>query len=144
MTTVDDMDYEFRTARAEDTQAIAALDGSFTTRTIFHVAVTEGGFALKEIPVDPPIRKVFDTTAPARAACARARTEHAAHRAEELAIRQERGEQAQSAATVSVHRSAHLPGTRLQVSNPIPMLQGLKGLSSGIALTIELRQAVRF
>ncbi|SEF18159.1 Ribosomal protein S18 acetylase RimI [Streptomyces sp. 2112.3] len=61
MTTVDDMDYEFRTARAEDTQAIAALDGSFTTRTIFHVAVTEGGFALKEIPVDPPIRKVFPT-----------------------------------------------------------------------------------
>ncbi|WP_369776394.1 GNAT family N-acetyltransferase [Streptomyces sp. R33] len=59
MTIVDDMDYEFRTARPEDTEAIEALDGSFTTRTIFHVAVTEDGFALQEIPVDPPIHKVF-------------------------------------------------------------------------------------
>lgn len=59
MTTVDDMDYEFRTARPEETEAIEALDGSFTTHTIFHVAVTENGFALQEIPVDPPIRKVF-------------------------------------------------------------------------------------
>lgn len=59
MTTVDDMDYEFRTARAEDTQAIEALDGSSTTRTIFRAAVTEDGFALQEIPVDPPIRKLF-------------------------------------------------------------------------------------
>ncbi|MEU5212667.1 GNAT family N-acetyltransferase [Streptomyces sp. NPDC020742] len=59
MTTADDLDYEFRTARPEDTQAIEALDGSFTTRTIFHVAVTEDGFALQEIPVDPPLHKVF-------------------------------------------------------------------------------------
>ncbi|WP_327153561.1 GNAT family N-acetyltransferase [Streptomyces tubercidicus] len=59
MTTVDDMDYEFRTARPEDAEAIEALDGSFTTRTIFHVAVAEGGFTLREIPVDPPIHKVF-------------------------------------------------------------------------------------
>ncbi|MFF1479124.1 GNAT family N-acetyltransferase [Streptomyces sp. NPDC058301] len=59
MTTVDDMDYAFRTARPEDAQAIEALDGSFTTRTIFHVAVAEDGFTLKEIPVDPPIHKVF-------------------------------------------------------------------------------------
>ncbi|GES32409.1 GNAT family N-acetyltransferase [Streptomyces angustmyceticus] len=59
MTTVDTMNYEFRTARPEDTEAIDALDGSFTTRTIFHVAVTEGGFVLQEIPVDPPIHKVF-------------------------------------------------------------------------------------
>src|SRR4051794_14295851 len=59
MTTVDDMDYEFRTAQPEDTEAIEALDGSFTTRTIFHVAITEDGFALQEIPVDPPIHKVF-------------------------------------------------------------------------------------
>jgi ribosomal protein S18 acetylase RimI-like enzyme len=57
MATVDDM--EFRTARPEDTEAIEALDGSFTTRTIFHVAITEDGFALQEIPVDPPIHKVF-------------------------------------------------------------------------------------
>ncbi|GAO08085.1 GNAT family N-acetyltransferase [Streptomyces lydicamycinicus] len=61
MTTVDDKDYEFRTARPEDTEAIEALDGSFTTRTIFHVAVTEDGFALQEIPVDPPLHKVFPT-----------------------------------------------------------------------------------
>ncbi|ANB04007.1 streptothricin acetyltransferase [Streptomyces ambofaciens] len=59
MTTVDDMAYEFRTARPEDTEAIEALDGSFTTHTIFQVAVTETGFALQEIPVDPPIHKVF-------------------------------------------------------------------------------------
>ncbi|MFF7801114.1 GNAT family N-acetyltransferase [Streptomyces olivaceus] len=59
MTTVDDMDYEFRTARPEDSKAIEALDGSFTTRTIFRVIVTEDGFALQEIPVDPPIHKVF-------------------------------------------------------------------------------------
>ncbi|GGZ05344.1 hypothetical protein GCM10010385_63550 [Streptomyces geysiriensis] len=42
MTTDDDMGYEFRTARPED-----------------KVAITENGFALQEIPVDPPIHKVF-------------------------------------------------------------------------------------
>lgn len=59
MTTDDDMGYEFRTARPEDTEAIEALDGSFTTHTVFQVAITENGFALQEIPVDPPIHKVF-------------------------------------------------------------------------------------
>lgn len=59
MTSIDDMDYEFRTARPEDAEAIEAVDGSFTTRTVFHVAVTEEGFALEEILVDPPIHKVF-------------------------------------------------------------------------------------
>ncbi|MFE9534750.1 GNAT family N-acetyltransferase [Streptomyces sp. NPDC006691] len=83
MTTVEDMhvegmNYEFRTARPEDTDAIEALDGSFTTDTVFHVTVTGGGstgsptgttgttgstaatvFALQEVPVEPPIRKVF-------------------------------------------------------------------------------------
>ncbi|MFE1175448.1 GNAT family N-acetyltransferase [Streptomyces sp. NPDC058773] len=59
MTTVDDMDYEVRTARPEDTEAIEALDGSFTTRTIFHVTATEDGFALQEVPVDPPLHKAF-------------------------------------------------------------------------------------
>ncbi|MFE8926435.1 GNAT family N-acetyltransferase [Streptomyces rochei] len=59
MTTADDMGYEFRTARPEDTEAIEALDGSFTTHTVFQVAITENGFALQEIPVDPPIHKVF-------------------------------------------------------------------------------------
>ncbi|MFC8918336.1 GNAT family N-acetyltransferase [Streptomyces sp. NPDC057116] len=57
MGTVDDM--EFRTARPEDTEAIEALDGSFTTRTIFRVTGTEHGFTLQEIPVHPPIHKVF-------------------------------------------------------------------------------------
>ncbi|BCK66255.1 hypothetical protein Srufu_002080 [Streptomyces libani subsp. rufus] len=59
MTTIGAMDYEFRTARPEDTPAMEALDGSFTTRTIFHVAATEDGFALQEIPVDPPLHKAF-------------------------------------------------------------------------------------
>ncbi|MFF9623991.1 GNAT family N-acetyltransferase [Streptomyces griseosporeus] len=57
MTSVDDM--EFRMARPEDTEAIEALDGSFTTRTVFQVAVTADGFTLREIPVDPPVHKVF-------------------------------------------------------------------------------------
>ncbi|OSY43874.1 GNAT family N-acetyltransferase [Streptomyces platensis] len=59
MTTIGAMDYEFRTARPPDTPAMEALDGSFTTRTIFHVAATEDGFALQEIPVDPPLHKAF-------------------------------------------------------------------------------------
>ncbi|MGW2555075.1 GNAT family N-acetyltransferase [Streptomyces sp. NPDC001635] len=53
------MDYEFRTARPDDTAAIKALDGSFTTSTIFHVVVTENTFTVREIPVDPPLHKVF-------------------------------------------------------------------------------------
>ncbi|MFF8574050.1 GNAT family N-acetyltransferase [Streptomyces sp. NPDC015237] len=70
MTTTGDMAYEFRAARPEDTKAIEALDGSFTTHTIFQVAITENGFTLQEIPTDPPIHKVFpgentdDTDAP--------------------------------------------------------------------------------
>ncbi|WP_406859068.1 GNAT family N-acetyltransferase [Streptomyces sp. HUAS MG47] len=63
MTTVDDTGYEFRTARPEDTEAIDALDGSFTTHTIFQVAISAHGFALQEIPVDPPIHKVFPAEA---------------------------------------------------------------------------------
>ncbi|GLW51285.1 hypothetical protein Stsp02_69460 [Streptomyces sp. NBRC 14336] len=59
MTTSNGVDYEFRAARPEDSRVIAALDGSFTTRSIFQVAVTEDGFGIKEIPVDPPLRKVF-------------------------------------------------------------------------------------
>ncbi|GAA1560699.1 MULTISPECIES: GNAT family N-acetyltransferase [Streptomyces] len=51
--------YEFRTARPEDTGAIEALDGSFTTGTVFEVAVTGEGFSLREVPVDPPLVKVF-------------------------------------------------------------------------------------
>ncbi|MEU2391532.1 GNAT family N-acetyltransferase [Streptomyces sp. NPDC007369] len=59
MTTTKDTTYEFRAARPEDTEAIEALDGSFTTSTVFHVAVTADGFALREVPVDPPLVKVF-------------------------------------------------------------------------------------
>ncbi|MEU2358349.1 GNAT family N-acetyltransferase [Streptomyces misionensis] len=54
-----DPEYAFRAARPEDAAAIEALDASFTTRTVFHVAVTENGFTLQEIPVDPPLHKVF-------------------------------------------------------------------------------------
>ncbi|NXY95034.1 GNAT family N-acetyltransferase [Streptomyces sp. BR123] len=57
--TKDTTTYEFRTARPEDAEAIVALDGSFTTSTVFEVAVTDGGFALREVPVDPPLVKVF-------------------------------------------------------------------------------------
>ncbi|GAA2490282.1 GNAT family N-acetyltransferase [Streptomyces gobitricini] len=59
MTTVDDTAYRYRTAGPEDTEAIEALDGSFTTGTIFQVTVTEDGFTLREVPVEPPLTKVF-------------------------------------------------------------------------------------
>lgn len=59
MTSADETAYAFRTAGPEDTEAIDALDGSFTTGTVFHVEVTEDGFALREVPVDPPLTKVF-------------------------------------------------------------------------------------
>jgi ribosomal protein S18 acetylase RimI-like enzyme len=59
VTTVDDTAYRYRIAVAEDTEAIRALDDSFTTGTVFQVTVTEEGFALREIPVEPPLTKVF-------------------------------------------------------------------------------------
>ncbi|MFI1753710.1 GNAT family N-acetyltransferase [Streptomyces sp. NPDC020571] len=59
MTSVDDTDYAYRTARPEDVEALHALDGSFTTGTVFRVTATEEGFTLREIPVDPSVRKVF-------------------------------------------------------------------------------------
>ncbi|OKK22569.1 streptothricin acetyltransferase [Streptomyces sp. CB00455] len=59
MTTTHDTMYDFHVARPEDTAAIEALDGSFTTSTVFEVAATEDGFALREVPVDPPLVKVF-------------------------------------------------------------------------------------
>lgn len=57
--TVDDSAYRYRTATPKDAEALGALDGSFTTDTVFHVTVTEEGFALREVPVDPPVTKVF-------------------------------------------------------------------------------------
>ncbi|MDA5282621.1 GNAT family N-acetyltransferase [Streptomyces sp. Isolate_45] len=59
MTTTSDTTYEFRIAGPEDTGAIDGIDGSFTTATVFSVAVTGEGFALREVPVDPPLVKVF-------------------------------------------------------------------------------------
>ncbi|MET9014481.1 GNAT family N-acetyltransferase [Streptomyces olivaceoviridis] len=59
MTTVDHTAYRYRRAVPEDTDAIEALDGSFTTRTVFRVTADDDGFALREMPVDPPLTKVF-------------------------------------------------------------------------------------
>ncbi|MFE5623980.1 GNAT family N-acetyltransferase [Streptomyces virginiae] len=59
MTTINDTTYEYRIARPEDSGAIEAIDGSFSTSTVFEVAVSEDGFALREVPVDPPLVKVF-------------------------------------------------------------------------------------
>ncbi|MCT9088928.1 GNAT family N-acetyltransferase [Streptomyces sp. ASQP_92] len=57
--TVDDAPLVCRRARPEDTEAMKALDGSFTTHSVFQVTVTEDGFGIREVPVDPPIHKVF-------------------------------------------------------------------------------------
>lgn len=59
MTTVDDTVYRYRTAVPGDTEAIEALDGSFTTDTVFRVTATGDGFTLREEPVNPPLTKVF-------------------------------------------------------------------------------------
>ncbi|MEU9004741.1 GNAT family N-acetyltransferase [Streptomyces sp. NPDC048551] len=59
MTTTQGTTYTLRVARPEDAEAIAAVDGSFTTGTVFEVAVAADGFALREVAVDPPLLKVF-------------------------------------------------------------------------------------
>ncbi|MBI0375206.1 GNAT family N-acetyltransferase [Streptomyces albiflaviniger] len=64
MATVDDTAYRYGAAAPEDAEAIEALDGSFTTGTVFQVTVTEDGFALREVPVDPPLTKVFPEDEP--------------------------------------------------------------------------------
>lgn len=51
--------YAFRTARPGDAAAVEAVDGSFTTATVFEVAVREDGFFVREVAVDPPLTKVF-------------------------------------------------------------------------------------
>ncbi|MFJ8695780.1 GNAT family N-acetyltransferase [Streptomyces roseolilacinus] len=51
--------YAFRPARPEDGAAVGAIDGSFTTATVFEVSVREDGFSLREVAVDPPLTKVF-------------------------------------------------------------------------------------
>ncbi len=64
MTTVDDTAYTLRTARSEDGEAVEALDGSFTTATVFRVEIAENGFTLREVPVEPPLTKVFPEDEP--------------------------------------------------------------------------------
>ncbi|MEV7458766.1 GNAT family N-acetyltransferase [Streptomyces rubiginosohelvolus] len=59
MPSADDTTYEIRTATPEDAGLVEALDGSFTTATVFQVETAENGFTLREIPVDPPLTKVF-------------------------------------------------------------------------------------
>ncbi|WTO38650.1 GNAT family N-acetyltransferase [Streptomyces achromogenes] len=59
MTTADDTGYRYRAALPEDAPAIEALDSSFTTGTVFRVSVTDEGFLLREVPVEPPLTKVF-------------------------------------------------------------------------------------
>ena len=49
----------YRPARPEDGTAIEALDGSFTTDTVYEVTLTDGGFTILPMPVDPPFHKVF-------------------------------------------------------------------------------------
>lgn len=50
---------ELRTADAADLDRAAALDDSFTTDTVFDVAVEPEGFTLRPTPVDPPLHKVY-------------------------------------------------------------------------------------
>ncbi|MFJ2850635.1 GNAT family N-acetyltransferase [Streptomyces rubiginosohelvolus] len=59
MPPADDTTYEIRTATPEDAGLVEALDGSFTTATVFHVETAEDGFTLRETAVDPPLTKVF-------------------------------------------------------------------------------------
>lgn len=49
----------YRLARPGDSEALARLDGSFTTDSVFEVTATGEGFRIRERPVDPPIHKVF-------------------------------------------------------------------------------------
>ncbi|MEU6756669.1 hypothetical protein [Streptomyces sp. NPDC046685] len=51
----------YRLARPQDAGAVEALDGSFTTATVFEVAAADSGFGfvLREVPVDPPVHKAF-------------------------------------------------------------------------------------
>ncbi|MFF8987775.1 GNAT family N-acetyltransferase [Streptomyces globisporus] len=59
MPPADDTTYEIRTATPEDAGLVEALDGSFTTATVFQVETAENGFTLRETAVDPPLTKVF-------------------------------------------------------------------------------------
>ncbi|MFE1783029.1 GNAT family N-acetyltransferase [Streptomyces sp. NPDC059506] len=49
----------YRRAEERDLEAVRGIDGSFTTGTVYEVVAGDGGFALREVPVDPPLVKVF-------------------------------------------------------------------------------------
>ncbi|MGW6738433.1 GNAT family N-acetyltransferase [Streptomyces sp. NPDC055013] len=49
----------YRPARPEDGTALAELDGSFTTDSVFEVAATDDGFSIRQASVHPPLHKVF-------------------------------------------------------------------------------------
>ncbi|MGK5640040.1 GNAT family N-acetyltransferase [Streptomyces sp. URMC 126] len=54
----------YRPSGPEDDAAVAALDGSFTTDTVYEVTASPDGFALRPVPVDPPVHKVFPDDEP--------------------------------------------------------------------------------
>ncbi|WP_044887469.1 GNAT family N-acetyltransferase [Frankia torreyi] len=49
----------YRLAGPEDREIIAAIDGSFTSNSIFEVTATGEGFSICEKPATPPIHKLF-------------------------------------------------------------------------------------
>lgn len=59
MTNIEHSSVVYRVARAEELGAAASLDNSFTTDSVIEVTSTDDGFRLREVPVDPPLRKVF-------------------------------------------------------------------------------------
>ncbi|MFI1253139.1 GNAT family N-acetyltransferase [Streptomyces netropsis] len=59
MTSIERTSVVYRVARAEESDAALALDNSFTTDSVIEVTSTDDGFRLREVAVDPPLRKVF-------------------------------------------------------------------------------------
>lgn len=49
----------YRVATPEDRKRAEAIDNSFTTDTILEVTATDGEFRVRQVPVDPPVRKVY-------------------------------------------------------------------------------------
>ncbi|MFD5393857.1 GNAT family N-acetyltransferase [Streptomyces sp. NPDC127097] len=54
----------YRLASPEDEKAVAAIDGSFTTDTIFEVTLTKDGFTMRPVQLATPIHKVFPDDEP--------------------------------------------------------------------------------
>lgn len=59
MTNIEHTSVVYRVARPEELAAAEALDNSFTTDSVIEVTSTDDGFRLREVAVDPPLRKVF-------------------------------------------------------------------------------------